>query len=102
METPNEQQVVTPEVNSDARTAAPEVVNTPAPNVITITAEEKLAIRELENKFLKAQAEINRQQSAAQELQRNFPALIENLKAKYKVDPSDYIFDSNILEFRRK
>ena len=78
------------------------IVHTAENAVIAITAEEKLAIRELENKFLKTQMEITRLQNVAQEVQKNFPMLIEQLKQKYVVDPATYVFDSNKLEFRRK
>ena len=83
-------------------TATGEVTHVATGAVVAITAEEKLVIRELENKFLKTQMEITRLQSIAQEVQKNFPALIEQLKQKYVVDPATYVFDSAKLEFRRK
>ena len=83
-------------------TATGEVTHVAKGAVIAITAEEKLAIRELENKFLKTQMEITRLQNIAQEVQKNFPALIEQLKQKYVVDPATYVFDSIKLEFLRK
>lgn len=78
------------------------VVHTAEKSVVTITAEEKLVIRELENKFLKTQMEITRLQNVAQEVQKNFPAAIEQLKKKYVIDPANFIFDVATLEFRRK
>lgn len=83
-------------------TATGEVTHVAKGAVIAITAEEKLVIRELENKFLKTQMEITRLQNVAQEVQKNFPMLIEQLKQKYVVDPATYVFDSAKLEFRRK
>ena len=69
---------------------------------ILISAEEKLVIREVENTFLKSRLEINRLEKQAEEAQRKFPAIIEGLKNKYKVDPAIFLFDSNKLAFIRK
>ena len=87
---------------AEVKTVEEKIVHTAENAVVAITAEEKLVIRELENKFLKTQMEITRLQSIAQEVQKNFPALIEQLKQKYVVDPATYVFDSAKLEFRRK
>lgn len=69
---------------------------------IEITAEEKLAVRELENEFLKASMEINRLQQIVQNAQRQFPALIESFTKKYAVDIKKYDFNAIELVFKRK
>lgn len=89
-------------VTSEVKEVVARVVNVAEKSVIAITTEEKLAIREIENKFLKTQMEITRLQSVAQEVQKSFPSMVEQLKQKYVVDPATYLFDSAKLEFRRK
>lgn len=69
---------------------------------IEITTEEKLAIREIENQYLKAQMEISRLSQQASLLQKQFPAMIDQLTKKYVVSPAEYLFDSARLIFTRK
>lgn len=86
----------------DALTEIEANVGTEETTSILITAEEKLQVRQLENEFLKAQMETTRLQTIMQNLQKSFPAYIEMLKNKYKVDISKYNFDAVALQFTRK
>jgi len=69
---------------------------------IEIAVEEKLNIRNIENEFLKTSAEMTRLQAVLSNLQKQFPAYIESLKNKYKVDITKYNFDAVTLGFVRK
>ena len=67
-----------------------------------LTAEEKLAIREIENSYLKAQVEINRLSQQTQQAQQQFTATVERLTKKYTVDPTLWLFDNVELLFKKK
>ena len=67
-----------------------------------LTADEKLAIREIENAYLKAQIEINRLSQITQKAQGDFTANVEKLTKKYAVDPATWLFDNVELIFRKK
>ena len=67
-----------------------------------LTAEEKLAIREIENAYLKAQMEIQRLSQITQKAQADFTANVERLTKKYVVDPATWLFDNVELVFKKK
>ena len=67
-----------------------------------LTAEEKLAIREIENAYLKAQMEIQRLSQITQKAQKDFTDTVEKLTKKYAIDPAVYLFDNVELLFKRK
>ena len=67
-----------------------------------LTAEEKLAIREIENEYLKAQMEIQRLSQITQGAQKKFTDTVENLVHKYTVSPAEWAFDNLKLIFVRK
>ena len=67
-----------------------------------ITAEEKLAIREIENLYLKTQMEIQRLSQITQKAQQDFTKTIEDLVKKYVVSPAEWVFDNLKLQFTRK
>jgi type IV secretory pathway VirB4 component len=67
-----------------------------------LSAEEKLALREIENGYLKAQMEIQRLSQITQAAQQNFTKNVEALTKKYVVDPSSWLFDNVLLQFKRK
>ena len=67
-----------------------------------LTAEEKLFIRETENKYLKAQIELGRLSQIAGQAQRDFSSKVEELTKKYVVSPAEWVFDNAELIFRRK
>jgi Na+-translocating ferredoxin:NAD+ oxidoreductase RnfC subunit len=67
-----------------------------------LTTEEKLAIREIENTYLKAQIEINRLSAITQKAQKDFTSTVESLTKRYVLDPVDWLFDNIALEFRKK
>lgn len=67
-----------------------------------LSTEEKLAIRELENTYLKAQIEINRLSTVTQKSQQEFTKTVENLTRKYVINPAEWVFDNVDLYFRRK
>jgi hypothetical protein len=67
-----------------------------------LTAEEKLAIREIENEYLKAQMEIQRLSQITQGAQKKFTDTVETLVKKYEVSPTQWIFDNVSLIFKRK
>jgi hypothetical protein len=67
-----------------------------------LTADEKLAIREIENTYLKAQIEITRLSTITQKAQKDFTDTIEKYTKKYAVDPLVWIFDNVELIFRKK
>jgi len=67
-----------------------------------LSAEEKLAIREIENAYLKAQMETQRLSQITQKAQKDFTDTVEKLTKRYAIDPALYIFDNVELVFRRK
>lgn len=67
-----------------------------------LTSEEKLAIREIENSYLKAQIEINRLSQVTQKAQGDFTAKVESLTKKYVIDPATWEFNNVDLIFRKK
>lgn len=68
----------------------------------SLTSEEKLAIREIENAYLKAQVEINRLSQITQKAQKDFTNTVESLTKRYAVDPAIWLFDNAELIFRKK
>jgi hypothetical protein len=66
-----------------------------------LTAEEKLAIREIENTYLKAQMEIQRLSQITQKAQKDFTDTVEKLTKKYVVDAT-WLFDNVELVFKKK
>lgn len=69
---------------------------------VDINTEEKLAVRELENNFLKAQMEMTRLQGLIQQYQKSFTSNIEGLTKKYVINPAEFVFDSIELAFKKK
>jgi hypothetical protein len=67
-----------------------------------LTAEEKLAIREIENAYLKAQMEIQRLSQITQKAQKDFTDTVEKLTKKYAIDPAIWLFDNVDLLFKKK
>ena len=67
-----------------------------------ITAEEKLAIRELEVGYLKAQAEIQRLSQITSNAQKNFTTTVDELVKKYAVNPAEWVFDNVELIFKKR
>jgi len=67
-----------------------------------LSAEEKLAIREIENAYLKAQMEINRLSQVTQKAQQDFTKKVEELTRKYAVDPALWVFNNIELRFEKK
>ena len=67
-----------------------------------LTAEEKLAIREIENAYLKAQMEIQRLSQITQKAQKDFTDTVEKLTKKYVVDSATWLFDNVELVFKKK
>lgn len=67
-----------------------------------LSAEEKLAIREIEVNFLKAQAEIQRLTQITQKAQTDFTAIVETLTKKYAINPAAWVFDNVTLVFRKR
>ena len=67
-----------------------------------LTAEEKLAIRQIENSYLKAQLEINRLSTITQKAQQDFTKTVEDLTRKYLINPVEMVFDNIELRFTKK
>jgi uncharacterized protein YpuA (DUF1002 family) len=66
-----------------------------------LTADEKLAIREIENAYLKAQIEIQRLSAITSKAQADFTKTVESLTKKYVLDPSIWVFDNIKLIFTK-
>ena len=79
-----------------------EVVAEVAKAEILITDTEKLALREIENDFLKTRMEIERLEKKAAELQKRFPQVLEQLTKKYVTNPAEYVFNTLALKFDRR
>lgn len=69
---------------------------------VDITDAEKLALRNLENEYLKAQMEIQRLSAIVQNAQKQFPVLVESFVKKYAINPAVHVFDAVELAFKRK
>jgi hypothetical protein len=67
-----------------------------------ISTEEKLAIREIEVNYLKAQAEIQRLSQITQNAQKVFTDKVQELTKKYEIDQSKWVFDNVKLAFLKK
>jgi hypothetical protein len=67
-----------------------------------LTDAEKLAIRELENSYLKVQIEINRLSQITQKAQADFTTNVEALIKKYVTPTETWAFDNVQLLFRKK
>ena len=65
----------------------------------SITDAEKLAIREIENEFLKATIDINRLTQVVNASQKKFTNNIEALVQKYLINAKEMQFDNIKLEF---
>ncbi len=81
---------------------AKEVVKVAEKVIQTLTAEEQLAFRNIENEFLKAQAEINRLTQTTQAKQHEFSNYSTALLRKYLLEPTEWVFDTVALRFQRK
>jgi ribosome recycling factor len=90
------------EVKAAVAEVKEEVTKAVAKTTQELTAEEKLAIREIENEYLKAQIEINRLSTITQGAQKKFTSTVESLTKKYVVDPTEWVFDNVELLFRKK
>ena len=67
-----------------------------------LTADEKLAIREIENAYLKAQIEINRLSQITKEAQQKFTTTVEGLAKKYVLNPVEWAFDNIELIWKKR
>ena len=67
-----------------------------------LSADEKLAIREVENAYLKAQIEINRLSTITKEAQQKFTSIVEGLAKKYVLEPSVWAFDNIELIWKKR
>lgn len=83
------------EVKQTVAKVKPEV----AKGLQEISTEEKLAIREIENEYLKAQMEINRLSQITQAAQKRFTSTVEALTKKYLINPAENVFDNIELKF---
>ena len=108
---------VTVEVEQEVKKAAVAVETAVAPVVKAVKAEvakivekttqeitdaEKLAIREIENTYLKSQIEINRLSQITQKAQQDFTANVEALTKKYVVPAETWVFNNVSLIFQKK
>lgn len=66
-----------------------------------ISSEEKLAIRDVENEYLKAQLQIQTLSQTTQRAQAKFTSIVEGLTKKYVVDPASWVFDNVELKFKK-
>ena len=69
---------------------------------IEITAEEKLFATRLENEFLKANLEKQRQEKIIENAQKSFPQFIDGLVKKYAINPITHQFHNLELAFTKK
>jgi hypothetical protein len=76
---------------------------------VAVTDAEKLAVREMENAFLKANLEVQNlqkqievQQKIMGDAQTKFPALLEAYFKKYSLKTEEYVFDAVALLFRKR
>jgi len=68
---------------------------------VRLTAEEKLALRELEVSFLKAQAQYTQLEKHLKEISTTFQSKVDEYTKKYFIDKAEYVFDGVALEFRK-
>lgn len=71
-----------------------------APREVPIKADEKLALRDMELNFLKAQSQVQNLTHSMQDTQRNFTQFVENLAKTYNIDTQLYIFDAVSLSWK--
>jgi hypothetical protein len=90
------------EVVKVAQEVKAEVVKVAEKVTQEISAEEKLAIREIENAYLKAQIEITRLTQITTKAQTDFTKTVEDLSKKYLISPTEFVFDNIKLQFTRK
>ena len=67
-----------------------------------LSTEEKLAIREIETTYLKAQIQIQTLSQTTQKSQADFTKIVEGMARKYVLDPSVWVFDNVELIWKKK
>lgn len=67
----------------------------------TLTAEEKLALRELELAFLKLQTQAKAVQDELASTQKAYQTKVETLMKQYELDIKTFVFDGMHLIFRK-
>lgn len=90
------------EVVSEVKAIVPDVKAEVAKIIQELSAEEKLAIREVENAYLKAQIEIQRLSQITKEAQQKFTTLIEGFAKKYVLNTAEWVFDNVALIWKKK
>jgi hypothetical protein len=66
-----------------------------------LSTDEKLALREIEVVFLKAQADFIRAQQVITETQKKYTAILDTITKKYVIAPAEWTWDAVKLEFNK-
>jgi hypothetical protein len=68
--------------------------------LVQLSADEKLFLREAELEYLKATMEIQRIQKITEAKTKQYQEFVENLFKKYVLDKSEYVFDGAVNVFK--
>jgi flagellar biosynthesis/type III secretory pathway protein FliH len=90
------------EVKTEAEKLAEAVKAGVEKGLVELELADKFVVRDIENTFLKTQAEFNRLQQNLQAIQKQFPELVEKFSKKYLLDPAEWAFDAARLAFVKK
>lgn len=92
---PNSETVAIPEAVTDVITETPS-------NVIFLTVEDKLAVREARVSLLTAKDNIRVAVEKATQADKSLVALLNNMATKMKLNPNEYLFNIDNLSFQPK
>jgi len=93
-------EAVASEVKAEVVKVAEEVKAAVVRTEQALTAEEKLALREIEVEYLKAQMQIQALSQTTQNAQKRFTSTVEALGKKYVIDPAVLAFDNVEMKFK--
>jgi hypothetical protein len=75
---------------------------TVAKEIVTLSLEDKLALRESQLKLAGAKEAIHTAIATAQQADRDVIALLKSIAEKLNVNPEEYLFNSDTLAFQPK
>ncbi len=69
--------------------------------IVSLTGDEKFALRDIELEYLKTQMEIQRLTKVAEPKAKQYQEVVEGLMQKYALSKAEYVFDAAKLAFTK-
>jgi hypothetical protein len=91
---------VAPEVKAEVQKAEAAVTKIEKRARIAIAVTDKLAIREIENVYLRAAQDLATAQQKMQNAQNNYRATVESFVSKYGINPVEHAWDELSASFK--